>query len=57
MQGRFFASRRVEAYIYAGQQRFKRLKGGDDDTIGDSADSERKCLDDFAERLMNEDEA
>ena len=56
MQGRFFAGRRVEAYLYAGQQRFKRTKGEDDDMLGDGADSERKRLDDFAEWLMNEGE-
>jgi len=56
MQGRFFAGRRVEAYLYTGQQRFKRSKGEDDDMLGDGADSERKRLDDFAQWLMNEGE-
>lgn len=56
MQGRFFAGRRVEAYLYTGLQRFKRSKGEDDDMVGDGADSERKRLDDFAEWLMNEGE-
>ena len=57
MQGRFFAGRRVEAYLYSGQERFNRSKGEDDDTMGDSADSERKRLDDFAQWLMDEGEA
>jgi HIV Tat-specific factor 1 len=57
MQGRFFAGRRVEAYLYTGQQRFKRSKGEDDDMLGDGADSERKRLDDFAQWLMDEGEA
>ena len=57
MQGRFFAGRRVEAYLYAGQERFKRSKGGDEDILGNGADSERKRLDDFAQWLMDEGEA
>jgi len=57
MQGRFFAGRRVEAYLYNGQERFKRSKGEEDDMLGDGADSERRRLDDFAQWLMNEDEA
>ncbi|KAF9650859.1 hypothetical protein BDM02DRAFT_3185018 [Thelephora ganbajun] len=57
MQGRFFAGRRVEAYLYTGQQRFKRSKGEDDDMLGDGVESERKRLDDFAQWLMNEGEA
>jgi len=57
MQGRFFAGRRVQAYLYMGQQRFKRSKGKDGDMLGDGADSERKRLDDFAQWLMNEGEA
>lgn len=56
MQGRFFAGRRVEAYLYTGQERFKRSKGEDDDMLGDGADPERKRLDDFAQWLINEDE-
>ena len=57
MQGRFFAGRRVEAYLFTGQQRFKRSKGDDDGTPGDGAESERKRLDDFAQWLMDEGEA
>jgi HIV Tat-specific factor 1 len=57
MQGRYFAGRRVEAYLYTGQQRFKRSKGEDTEMLADDADSERKRLDDFAEWLMNEGEA
>lgn len=57
MQGRFFAGRRVEAYLYTGQERFNRSKGEDDDMLGNGADSERKRLDDFAQWLMDEDEA
>jgi len=57
MQGRFFAGRRIEAYLYTGQERFKRSKGEDDGVLGDGADSERKRLDDFAEWLMDEGEA
>jgi HIV Tat-specific factor 1 len=57
MQGRFFAGRRVEAYLYAGQERFKRSKGEGDEVLGDGEDSERKRLDDFAQWLMDEGEA
>jgi len=57
MQGKFFAGRRVEAYLCTGQRRFKRSKGEDGDILGDGADSERKRLDDFAQWLMNEGEA
>ena len=57
MQGRFFASRRVEARLYTGLQRFKRSKGEDDEMLGDGADSEGKRLDDLAQWLMDEGEA
>jgi HIV Tat-specific factor 1 len=57
MQGRYFAGRRVEAYLYTGQERFKRSKGENAEMLADDADSERKRLDDFAEWLMNEGEA
>jgi len=57
MQGRFFAGRRVEAFLYTGKQRFKRSKDEADDMLGDGADSERQRLDDFAQWLMNEGEA
>jgi len=57
MQGRPSAGRRAEAYLCTGEQRFKRSKGEDNDVLGDGADSERKFLDDPAQRLMNEDEA
>ena len=49
MQGRFFADRRVEAYLYTTQPRFKRSKGEDDDTLGDGTDSEQKRFDGFAQ--------
>jgi len=57
MQGRPSAGRRVEAYLCVGEQRFKRSKGEDNDVLGDGVDSERKFLDDPAQRLMNEGEA
>lgn len=57
MQGRFFAGRRVEAYLYTGQERFRRSKGEDESILGDGTDSERKRLDDFAQWLMDEGEA
>ena len=60
MQGRFFAGRRVEAYLYTDLQWFKRSKGKDDEMLGDGAVffySEGKRLDDFAQWLMNEGEA
>jgi len=57
MQGRFFDGRRVEAFLYTGQQRFKRSKGEDDDMLGEGPESERKRLDDFAQWLLNEGEA
>lgn len=47
----------MEAYLYTGQERFKRSKGEDDDMLGDGADEERKRLDEFAQWLMNEDDA
>ena len=53
MQGGFFAARRVEAYLHTGQRRFKHSKGEDDDMLGDGADLERRCLDDFSQWLMN----
>ena len=57
MQGRFFAGRRIEAYLFMGQQQFKRSKGDDNDTLGDGAESEQRRLDDFAQWLMDEGEA
>jgi len=54
---RFFAGLRVEACLYTGQQLLKCSKGEDDDVIGDGIGSERKRFDDFAQWLMDEDEA
>ncbi|OSD06718.1 hypothetical protein PYCCODRAFT_1430915 [Trametes coccinea BRFM310] len=55
MNGRFFAGRRIEAYLYAGRQRFKR--SGHGDTLGDGEENEKKRLDDFARWLMAEGES
>ncbi|KAI9068269.1 hypothetical protein FKP32DRAFT_1562102 [Trametes sanguinea] len=56
MNGRFFAGRRIEAYLYAGRQRFKR--SGHGDTLGDgNEENEKKRLDDFAKWLMAEGES
>ncbi|RDX55173.1 hypothetical protein OH76DRAFT_872453 [Lentinus brumalis] len=55
MNGRFFSGRRIEATLYAGRQRFKR-SGQTTDGLGDSEDTEKKRLDDFAQWLMAEGE-
>ncbi|KAI8972216.1 hypothetical protein BD414DRAFT_500559 [Trametes punicea] len=55
MNGRFFAGRRIEAYLYAGRQRFKRSGHGDD--FGEGEEGEKKRLDDFAKWLMAEGES
>ncbi|KAJ8597493.1 hypothetical protein M405DRAFT_724156 [Rhizopogon salebrosus TDB-379] len=53
MNGRFFAGRRIEAFLYAGKQHFKR-SGARDDTDGDDDEAEKQRLDDFASWLMTE---
>ncbi|KAF9227486.1 hypothetical protein BS17DRAFT_806604 [Gyrodon lividus] len=53
MNGRYFAGRRVEAFLYAGKQHFQR-SGAGDDLEGDTDEAERKRLDDFASWLMTE---
>ncbi|CDO69368.1 hypothetical protein BN946_scf184961.g10 [Trametes cinnabarina] len=55
MNGRFFAGRRIEAYLYAGRQRFKR--SGHSDVLDDGEENEKKRLDDFARWLMAEGES
>jgi len=57
MKGKPSAGRRAEAYLCMGEQQFKRSRGEDNDVLGDGADSERKFLDDLAQRLMNGGEA
>ncbi|KAF7793841.1 hypothetical protein EIP86_004962 [Pleurotus ostreatoroseus] len=49
MNGRFFAGRKIEAFLYSGKQRFKRSGAGED--LEEDGD-ERKRLDDFAQWLM-----
>ncbi|KZT10623.1 uncharacterized protein LAESUDRAFT_671961 [Laetiporus sulphureus 93-53] len=53
MNGRFFAGRRVEAFLYAGKQRFKRSADESSFAEGDD-EGEKKRLDDFAKWLMTE---
>lgn len=50
MNGRFFAGRKVIAFLYAGKQRYRRSGAGEDDDDSD----EKKRLDDFAQWLMAE---
>ncbi|KAF8577745.1 hypothetical protein K439DRAFT_1532040 [Ramaria rubella] len=54
MHGRFFSGRRVEATLFNGQQRFKRSGTGDDVDNENTAEAEKKRLDDFANWLMTE---
>jgi len=54
---RFFAGIRVEACLYTGQQLLNCSGGRDGDVIGDGIGSKRKRFDDFAQWLMDEDEA
>ena len=52
MNGRFFSGQRIEAFLYAGKQRFKR--SGHEEIEGDGDEAEKKRLDDFANWLMTE---
>ena len=55
MEGRFFAGRRVEAYLYDGRQRFQ--KSGTHDVVdGEGDEAESKRISDFTAWLMNEGE-
>lgn len=53
MNGRFFAGRQIDASLYAGKNMFKR-SGVGEDMEGDSAEAEKKRLDDFAKWLLTE---
>ncbi|THV05065.1 hypothetical protein K435DRAFT_774056 [Dendrothele bispora CBS 962.96] len=53
MNGRFFAGRQIEASLYTGKQRFQR-SGAGDELEGDSDESEKKRLDNFAQWLLTE---
>lgn len=53
MNGRFFAGRRVEAFLYSGKQRYMRSEGGDE-YEGGGDEGEKKRLDQFAAWLMTE---
>lgn len=53
MNGRFFAGRRIEAFLYTGKQRYRRSGVGDEHE-NEGAEDERKRLDDFAQWLMTE---
>ena len=55
MQGRFFAGRRVEAYLYDGQERFRK-SGTHDNGDGEGDESETQRLNDFTTWLMTEGE-
>ena len=55
MNGRFFAGRRVEAFLYAGKQRYRR-SGAGEDAGGDGDEEEKQRLDDFAQWLLTEDD-
>ncbi|KAK2463290.1 hypothetical protein APHAL10511_004945 [Amanita phalloides] len=52
MNGRYFAGRRVEAFIYYGKQRFRRSGAEEPET--NTEEAEKKRLDDFANWLMSE---
>jgi HIV Tat-specific factor 1 len=52
MQGRFFAGRRVEAFLFDGQERYRRTVDSGD--IEFDGETEAKRLDDFANWLMAE---
>jgi HIV Tat-specific factor 1 len=56
MQGRFFAGRRVEAFLYAGKERYNRTVSGGDHSDMEVDGDEKKRLDDFADWLMNEED-
>lgn len=56
MQGRFFAGRRIEAFLYAGTERYNRTVGSGDHSDMDVDGDEKKRLDDFADWLMNEED-
>ncbi|KAJ3989117.1 hypothetical protein F5890DRAFT_1487944 [Lentinula detonsa] len=53
MNGRFFDTRRIEASLYSGKQRFQR-SGAADDIEGEGDEAEKKRLDDFAQWLLTE---
>jgi HIV Tat-specific factor 1 len=53
MDGRFFATRRIEASLYSGKQRFQR-SGAGDAFEGDGDEAEKRRLDDFAKWLLTE---
>ncbi|KAI0793228.1 hypothetical protein C8Q75DRAFT_713470 [Abortiporus biennis] len=55
MNGRFFAGRKIEAFVYAGKQRYRRTGAGDE-LEGEGDEGEKKRLDDFAQWLMAEGE-
>ena len=56
MNGRFFSGRKVEAFLYAGKQSFKRSGAGDEDDVEGGDAAEKRRLDDFAQWLMAEGE-
>lgn len=56
MQGRFFAGRRVEAFLYSGKERYNRTIGGGDHSDMEVDGDEKKRLDDFTDWLMNEED-
>lgn len=58
MNGRFFSGRKIEAFLWAGKQRFKQSSKGHgddyDDVTGGGDEEEKKRLDDFAKWLLTE---
>ncbi|PFH51475.1 hypothetical protein AMATHDRAFT_142285 [Amanita thiersii Skay4041] len=53
MNGRYFAGRRIKAFLFSGKHRFKRSGVGDETEVTNE-EAERKRLDDFANWLMSE---
>ena len=56
MNGRYFAGRKVEAYLFDGKERFKKSGSGRTQEDGEEA-GEKERLADFEEWLMAEGES
>jgi HIV Tat-specific factor 1 len=54
MQGRFFAGRKVEAYLWIGKQHYKRSGTAEDVEEAGGDEDEKKRLDAFAQWLLTE---
>jgi HIV Tat-specific factor 1 len=55
MNGRYFAGRRIEAYVFDGKERFKKSGPGQTHEDGEAGETER--LADFEKWLMAEGES